>query len=108
MVDINSVIQSAVKSGKAFYGINQSVKAVEAGKIAALVLADNCPSESRKILEGYAAQSSVPVLNYTDTNHELGIACHKPFSISAMVIREIAETELGLEVKELTKKTNES
>ncbi len=108
MVDINRVIQSAVKSGRVFYGINQSIKTVKAGKMAALVLANICPSESRKILEEYAAQSSVPVLNYTDSSHELGIACHKPFSISVMVIREIPEAELALEVKELVKKTNES
>jgi len=107
MVDINRVIQSAVKSGRVFYGINQSAKAVKAGKIAALVLADNCPSESRETLEDYAAQSAVPVLNYADTNHELGIACHKPFSISALVVREIAEAELALEVKELVTKTSE-
>ena len=107
MVDINRVIQSAVKSGRVFYGINQSAKAVKTGKIAALVLADNCPSESREALKEYAAQSSVPVLAYGDSSHELGIAFHKPFSISAMVIREIAEAELALEVKELVKKTND-
>lgn len=103
MVDVNKVIQSVVKSGRAFYGSNQAAKAAKSGRIVALILPSNCPTESRKKVEKYAAQSSVPVINYAGTGRDLGIACRKPFSVSALAVREIPESDLALEVQELNK-----
>jgi large subunit ribosomal protein L30e len=108
MIDVNRVVQSVVKSGRAFYGANQAMKAVKTGRVVALVLSNNCPKELRKNLEGYATLSSVPVLNYAGSNRDLGVACHKPFAISALVVREIPEAELALEVSESIEKPTEA
>jgi large subunit ribosomal protein L30e len=103
MIDANRVIQSVVKSGRAFYGSNQAIKAIKSGRIVALILSSNCPTESRKKLEKYATQSSVPVINYAGTGRDLGIACRKPFSVSILAVREISESDLALEIQELNK-----
>jgi len=107
MVDVNRVVRSAVKSGRVFYGVHQSEKAVKAGRAVALILSNNCPEEWRKRLERYVALSSIPVLRYSGSSRDLGIACRKPFAVSALAVREIPETDLALEVRELIEKSAE-
>lgn len=101
MVDVNRVIQSVIKSGRAFYGSKQATKAAKSGRILALILPRNCPTESRKKLEKYAALSSIPVINYAGTGRDLGIACQKKFSVSTLAVRDIPESDLALEIQEI-------
>ncbi len=101
MVDVNRVIQSVIKSGRAFYGSNQAAKAAKSGRIVALILPSNCPTESRKKVEKYAALSSILVINYAGTDRDLGIACQKKFSVSTLAVRDIPESDLALEIQEM-------
>jgi len=104
VVDVNRVTQSVVKSGRAFYGVNQSANAVEAGRAVALIISDNCPEETRKELEKHATLSSIPIIDYPGSSRDLGIACRKPFAVSVLAVREIPEADLALEVRELMEK----
>jgi len=107
MVDVNRVIQSIVKSGRAFHGAHQADKAAKSGRVAALILADSCPLGWRKKLERTATLSSIPVLNYSGSSRDLGVACQKPFRVSALAVREIPEADLALEVKGLMEESRE-
>ena len=106
MVDVNRVIQSVVKSGRGFYGVRQSEKAVKSGRAAALVISKNCPEDWRKKLERYTTLSLIPVVYYSGSSRDLGLACRKPFAVSALTAREIPEADLALEVKELMKESD--
>jgi large subunit ribosomal protein L30e len=107
MVDVSRVVQSVVKSGRAFYGAHQSEKAVKAGRAAVLVMSNNSPEEWRKKLERYATLSSIPVIPYPGSSRDLGMACRKPFAVSVLAVREIPEGDLALEVKESVKVQNQ-
>ena len=105
MIDVNRLIQSVVKSGRAFYGAYQAEKTVKSGRAVALVMSKNCPGEWKNKLERYAALSSIPVIHYPGSSRDLGVACRKPFAVSALAIREIPEADLASEVKGLMEET---
>ena len=44
-VDISKALKAAIATGKVEFGVDQTEKAVKAGKAQMIVLADNCPSE---------------------------------------------------------------
>ena len=103
-MDVNRVVQSAVKSGRAFYGVHQAAKAAKSGRVMALVISNNCPKEWEKKPEEYASLSSIPVLRYPGSSRDLGVASRKPFAVSALAVREIPEADLAMEVKGLMEK----
>lgn len=79
-IDISRALKTAITTGKVEFGIDQTEKAVKAGKAQMVVLARNCPS---KMLNG---DLGVKVHVYDGNNMELGALCGKPFSVSALVI----------------------
>ncbi|MDN5357245.1 MAG: large subunit ribosomal protein L30e [Candidatus Methanomethylophilaceae archaeon] len=79
-VDISRALKSAITTGKVEFGVDQTEKAIRAGKAQMIVLARNCPSESLK------GEVGVKVHIYDGNNMELGALCGKPFSVSALAV----------------------
>jgi large subunit ribosomal protein L30e len=100
MDDIASLIRSVVKSGRAFYGAKQSLWAARLGRAVALIVAGDCPKKILAEVEKYASLSNIPVFKFPRSGRDLGLACGKPFSVSAIAVREIPEKDLALAVKE--------
>jgi len=94
MVDINREIERAVKTGKVFFGCNSAVKNALEGKAKLIVLAENCPEEMKRRIERYSKLSSIPVLIYKGSGRELGKVCGKPFTVSALSIREFGDSKI--------------
>lgn len=94
MVDLNRIISSAVKSGKVFFGSKQALDAAKSGRAVALIVASNCPSKILTDLQHYSNLSKIPLYTYPASSSDLGIACGKPFAISALTIREISDHEI--------------
>lgn len=78
----------AATSGKVFFGVGQSKKAVQEGKAKLVILADNCPDDFLRY------QEKVRIYIYKGNNMSLGSACGKPFSVSALAIIEEGESEV--------------
>ncbi len=106
MVDVDQVLKSAAKSGRVFYGEKEAMSAILLGRVAAVIVADNCPRAMREEIEKQSGFSSIPVLSFRGTSMDLGTACRKPFGISVLAVREIPETELALAVKELIEESS--
>ena len=81
MVDISKALKAAITTGKVEFGVDQTEKAVKAGKAQMVILAKNCPSE---MLTG--SDIGVKVHVYEGNNMELGALCGKPFSVSALAV----------------------
>ena len=79
-IDIGRALKSAISTGKAEFGVDQTTKAVKDGKAQMVILARNCPSAELK------GDIGVKVHVYDGNNMELGALCGKPFSVSALVI----------------------
>ncbi|MBU4491510.1 MAG: 50S ribosomal protein L30e [Euryarchaeota archaeon] len=86
--DINKVLRSVLSTGKAVIGGRQTLDAVNKGKAQVVVLSSNCLPETINEMK------SVPVINYPGTGVDLGVACGKPFAITALAVLEPGESEI--------------
>ena len=94
-MDLNRELRSAIGTGNVRLGTSQCREAVAAGKAKMVLLARNCPASAVKEIE----RGEVPVYHFDGTNADLGIACGKPFGVSAVAILDGGSSEiLGLRV----------
>ncbi|MBS7383020.1 MAG: 50S ribosomal protein L30e [Methanomassiliicoccales archaeon] len=81
MIDISKALKAAITTGDVAFGVDQTEKAVKAGKAQMIIVSKNCPSEMLT-----AADVGVKVHVYEGNNMELGALCGKPFSVSALAV----------------------
>lgn len=93
-VDVNKQIQIAVKTGKVTLGVKEALDAARFAKAKLLILASNCPDQDKTDIIQYAKQSSLHVYNYQGTSLDLGSACGKPFTVTALTIKEPGDSEI--------------
>lgn len=106
MIDVDKAIAAAVKSGKVSFGAASAVQNAQAGKAKLIILAANVPSNVREDVEYYCKLSKVPLINYKGSSLDLAATCGKPFTVSALCIREAGDSEI-LKLTE-TAETDES
>ncbi len=94
MIDVEKAIGTAVKTGKVVLGANEAVKNAQNGKAKLIVIAANCPAEIRGDIEYYGRLSSVNVVVYKGTSIDLGMACKKPFMVSALTVKEPGDSDI--------------
>jgi large subunit ribosomal protein L30e len=87
-MDLNKNLRTVTKTGKVLFGVSQARQALKSGKGKLIVVANNCPD---KILR---EQKAVPVIEFPGTNRELGAACGKPFSVSAVTVIEAGDSQI--------------
>jgi large subunit ribosomal protein L30e len=85
-LDVDRELRQAVSTGKVILGLDKTVKAVRSGKAKLAILASNCPPGLRGDVERYARLADVSVHIYQGDSASLGLACGKPFLVSAMAI----------------------
>ncbi len=86
MIDVARALKAAVDTGKVRFGLRSVRQAAKAGKARLIVVASNCPEE----LRGTTAK----VLEFPGTNAELGAACGKPFSVSALAVLDPGDSNI--------------
>ena len=92
-MDLNRELRSAIGTGNVRLGTSQCREAVAAGKAKLVLLACNCPTAVVEEIE----RGEVPTYHFDGTNSDLGVACGKPFGISAVTILDGGSSEiLGL------------
>jgi large subunit ribosomal protein L30e len=106
MIDVDKAITTAVKTGKVSLGAASAVQNAQTGKAKLIILAANCPKDVRGDVEYYSKLSKVPLVIYKGTSLDLAAVCGKPFSVSALSIREPGDSEI-LKLTETTE-TEES
>jgi large subunit ribosomal protein L30e len=89
-VDIERILRKAIKTGKVFLGSKRTIKALKNGEAKVVVIAANCPSDVKSKIEKF----NVPVIEFKGTNMELGAVCGKPFSVAALAVADIEESEI--------------
>lgn len=99
MIDVDKAIGTAVKTGKVQFGANNAIKNAKLGKAQLIVVAANCPKKVRSDIEYYCKLSNVPIYVYNGNSIDLGLACGKPFTVSALTIREPGDSDILKVVK---------
>ena len=94
MIDLDRVIRLAIQSKKIYFGSKQTLRMARNGRATAIILASNSPSNFRNDIEHCSKLSEIPLYTYNGTNLDLSLACGKKFPISALAIREIADSRL--------------
>jgi large subunit ribosomal protein L30e len=94
MIDIDKAIATVVKTGKVSFGANAALQNAKTGKAKMIILAANCPTTLREDIEYYCKLSNVPLITYKGSSMDLASICGKPFTISALSIREPGDSEI--------------
>jgi large subunit ribosomal protein L30e len=94
MVDVNKQIRMAVKTGKVEFGSKTAISSAGQAKAKLVILASNCPAETRDEIVYRADQGEVPVYVFQGSSLDLGALCERPFPVSAMVVREPGDSEV--------------
>jgi large subunit ribosomal protein L30e len=94
VIDIDKAIATVVKTGKVSFGTNSAVQNAKTGKAKMIILAANCPNATRQDVEYYCKLSNVPLITYKGSSLDLAALCGKPFTISALSIREPGDSEI--------------
>jgi large subunit ribosomal protein L30e len=94
VIDINKAISTAVKTGKVSFGAESAVQSAQTGKTKMIILAANCPKNVREDVEYYCRLSEVPLVTFKGTSLDLAAVCGKPFTVSALSIREPGDSEI--------------
>ncbi|NLI61815.1 MAG: 50S ribosomal protein L30e [Methanosarcinaceae archaeon] len=89
-INIDRALIKAVKTGKVIIGSKKAIELSKADEAKMIVIANNCPEDTRKKIES----SNVPIYVYDGTSRELGPVCGKPFLIAAMTILDAGESDI--------------
>jgi large subunit ribosomal protein L30e len=89
-INVDKSLIKAVKTGKVIFGANRTVEAAANGSAKIVILASNCPEDIKKKTQ----ETNVPIMEYEGTSVELGPVCGKPFTIAAMAILDVGESDI--------------
>lgn len=88
MIDMARALKTAATTGDVRFGLAETKKSLKKGEAKLVVVASNCPE--KEISSG----ATPKVIVFSGTNVELGSACGKPFSISALAIVNPGESNI--------------
>ncbi|MEM4699336.1 MAG: 50S ribosomal protein L30e [Candidatus Nezhaarchaeales archaeon] len=86
MINIESELRIAIKTGKVLVGSKETMKAVAHGRGKLVILAQNCPDDVRRLITYYARLSNIPTYTSSLSSWELGAACGKSFMVAALTV----------------------
>jgi len=89
------------------FGANSAIQNAKTGKAKLIILAANCPQNAREDIEYYCSLSKVALIIHKGSSIDLAAICGKPFTVSALSIREPGDSEI-LSLKEKTESEESS
>ncbi len=91
-MDVQRSLRTVIATGKVLVGADQTAKAVTRGEAKLVILAQN--ARDADALRTAAGKSGVPVYDFAGMGTQLGPACGKPFSISALCVLDAGESDI--------------
>jgi large subunit ribosomal protein L30e len=81
-------IRQCVDSGKVAFGTNAGVKKALSGTAKLLVVASNCPRQTREDILRFAKLSGVPAVVFEGTSIELGTVAGRPHPVAVLSVSD--------------------
>jgi large subunit ribosomal protein L30e len=94
VIDVDKAIAAAVKTGKVSFGASSARQSAQTGRAKLIIIAANAPKNVRGDIEYYSSLSKVPLIVYKGSSLDLAAVCGKPFTVSALSIREPGDSEI--------------
>ncbi|MBI4150240.1 ribosomal L7Ae/L30e/S12e/Gadd45 family protein [Candidatus Woesearchaeota archaeon] len=86
MADVIEEIKKIAKTGKLYFGREETIKNLKLGKVSKVYVTTNCPEGVKADIAYYAELSGATVVQLAIPNDELGTICRKPFVISVLSV----------------------
>lgn len=93
-MDVEKSIRMASDTGKVKLGVQSAKKIALNGSARLVIIAENCPVESKQDLEKYCGIAKIPVMHFAGTSIELGTICGKPFPVSVMSVLDVGNSDI--------------
>ena len=94
MIDEDTAIKIAIKTGKVIIGSKRSIASLITDKAKMIIKASNCPQKISEELKYYSKLSNIKLHTYKGSNLDLGFLCGKPFMISTIAIEDAGDSEI--------------
>jgi large subunit ribosomal protein L30e len=89
-MDIHKSLRTLVQTGRVHFGVRQAMRAIRENRAKAIVVPQNVQDTVLTQLKG----SAVPLVRFEGTNFDLGTVCGKPFSVSALTVLDVGESDI--------------
>ena len=99
---LEKALTNAIKDRKRTLGAKQVISSM--GKSKLIVISQSIPSEISQKIEESAQNNDVPLLHFHNTSVMLGKLCGLQFSVSAISINSLSDTNVQAILKEHEKK----
>jgi len=99
---LEKALTDAIKERKRTLGTKQIISSMKSSKL--VVISQSIPLETAKKIEESAQNDNVPLLHFNDTSVMLGKLCRLQFSVSAISINSLSDTNVQAILKEHEKK----
>ena len=99
---LEKALTNAIKERKRTLGAKQIMSSMEKSKL--IVISQSIPSEISQKIEESAQNNDVPLLHFHNTSVMLGKLCGLQFSVSAISINSLSDTNVQAILKEYEKK----
>lgn len=87
-------VRQCVDSGKVEFGANSGAKRALMGKAKLVVLAGNCPSETKEDLLRFCRLSGIPTAVFDGTSMELGTVAGRPHPVSVLTVYDAGNSAI--------------
>jgi len=92
--DLERELQTAIRTGKVVLGYRRTLRELVNDRAKLVLVAKNAPSHMIEELKYYASISQTPILVFEGSSRELGAACRKPFTVSALAVLDPGESNI--------------
>ena len=99
---LEKALTDAIKVRKRILGTKQIISNIKDSKL--VVISKSIPDLSAKKIEESAQNNDVPFVHFNDTSVMLGKLCGLQFSVSAISINSLSDTNVQAILKEYEKK----
>ena len=99
---LEKALTDAIKERKRTLGAKQIVSSMKNSKL--VVISQSVPTQTAKKIEESAQNDNVPLIHFHDTSVMLGKLCRLQFSVSAISINSLSDTNVQAILKEHEKK----
>ncbi|MHA1377824.1 MAG: 50S ribosomal protein L30e [Candidatus Helarchaeota archaeon] len=94
MIDEDTAIKIALKTGKVIIGSKRTIKSLISNKVKMIIKASNCPIELSEELKHYSNLANIKLHTYKGSSLDLGFVCGKPFMISTIAIEDAGDSDI--------------
>jgi large subunit ribosomal protein L30e len=91
-MDVQRSLRTVIATGKVLIGADQTAKALARGEAKMVILATNAPHAED--IRAAAQKKRVPIYSFEGVGTQLGPACGKPFSISALAVLDAGQSDV--------------